>query len=606
VLVSAAALGLCAGALFFGGGPGDGALPWLGLATVATVLVLLATYGPPSGLLALGPLAALALWCAVSIVWSIQGDRSWSYANRAFVYLAFALVGAFAAGRAARLPEGFAALLGAVCVWSLAGKVLPWLHPGYGCAKSAPGCTVRLVGAVGYWNALALLGDVALPLALWLGTRWRTAGALLAFGWIVTIGLTYSRGGAIVALLAVIAWIALSRAWTSAVATLFAAGLPAAGALAVAFALHGVTEVGQSHTTRVRDGLIFGGVLLAGAAIAALLARLPPPEPSRAVEATAAAVVAVALAAGIVVGASHARTWWDTFTAPAQTELSNSPGRFAQAGSNHRWVWWQEAWDGFEAHKVGGTGAGTFDLTNERYRTTALDSATEPHNVPLQFLSETGIVGLVLLLAAAVALAVGARGRRGGELALALALPIYLVHSLVDMDWDYAAVTAPVFLVAGAVAVRPALRARPSPFAVLAASGIGLAVVSSLVCIWLAARWSNDAFADLGRPAKAIQLAQRSRSLDPLAIEPLLWQASGEEEQHHLDRALGLLEKATKLQPENEETWWSLADFNFRIRNCPRTALPEFERAYELNAQDPALVEKDQALVEVNSGTPIC
>ena len=91
-----------------------------------------------------------------------------------------------------------------------------------------------------------------------------------------------------------------------------------------------------------------------------------------------------------------------------------------------------------------------------------------------------------------------------------------------------------------------------------------------------------------------------------MAIDPLLWEALAEEEQNHIGRAFGLLRHATRLQPENEAAWWSLADFNFRVRHCPRHALPQFNRAYELNSQDPALTEKDQALAQVNTGKPIC
>src|SRR6185503_14334032 len=42
-----------------------------------------------------------------------------------------------------------------------------------------------------------------------------------------------------------------------------------------------------------------------------------------------------------------------------------------------------------------GTGAATFDLTHRLLRTDAV-VATEPHSVPLQLLSETGIVGALL------------------------------------------------------------------------------------------------------------------------------------------------------------------------------------------------------------------
>ena len=69
--------------------------------------------------------------------------------------------------------------------------------------------------------------------ALCLATRRRVLGTLLVYGWIVAIALTYSRGGVIVAVLAVVAWIVLSRAWAEALATLVAAGLPAAVVIAL-------------------------------------------------------------------------------------------------------------------------------------------------------------------------------------------------------------------------------------------------------------------------------------------------------------------------------------------------------------------------------------
>src|SRR4051812_12222515 len=62
----APALALIAAALFFGGGPGDGSLPWLGGAAIVVVAVLAATHGA-RGLVALAPLAALAIWCAASV-----------------------------------------------------------------------------------------------------------------------------------------------------------------------------------------------------------------------------------------------------------------------------------------------------------------------------------------------------------------------------------------------------------------------------------------------------------------------------------------------------------------------------------------------------------
>src|SRR5262249_52969176 len=197
------ALVLMAAVLFFAGGAGNSRLTWIGGAAVLAAAVLAASRGLPKGTIVVLPLAALALWTAVSVAWSIEPDRSWAYANRTIVYVAFALVGVHLAGRTRELAIGLAGLLGAVCVWSLAGKVFPWLYEDYG-------RIARLRGPIGYWNALALLGAIAMPIGLWLATRRRVPGALLVYGWTVAIALTYSRGGIAIAVLVAAAWLLLS------------------------------------------------------------------------------------------------------------------------------------------------------------------------------------------------------------------------------------------------------------------------------------------------------------------------------------------------------------------------------------------------------------
>src|SRR5262249_7271977 len=244
-------------------------------------------------------------------------------------------------------------------------------------------------------NALALLGDIALPLGLCLATKLRWAGTLLVYGWIVVIGLTYSRGGVLVAVVVVALLMWLSKAWVEALSTLVAAGLPAGGALAAAFSLPGITADGQTHTARVHAGIVFGLVLAADALIAVALSRHPLPVVTT-TRRIAIAVLAVAIAASVAVGAAHARSWWHSFTTPSGAELTNCPGHLAPPGGNFRWPWWQQAWKGFEQAPLKGTGAGSFLVTNLRYRTTSLDQTIEPHDLPLQFLTETGVVGFLL------------------------------------------------------------------------------------------------------------------------------------------------------------------------------------------------------------------
>jgi tetratricopeptide (TPR) repeat protein len=268
-------------------------------------------------------------------------------------------------------------------------------------------------------------------------------------------------------------------------------------------------------------------------------------------------------------------------------------------------VWWKQAWHGFRDEPLAGTGAGTFHLTNLRYRTTYLDEAREPHDLPLQFLSETGIVGLALFVLAAAALVRAARRRDAAELALALALPAYLVHALLDIDWDFLAVTAPALVAAGAVAARPAVGRRPSQFAGLIGAGVALAVLSSLFAVWLADRWTNESIAALDRPARAIELARRARSADPLAIDPLYWESVAENARGRPREAYALLRKATEIQPQNPEAWFRLGDFAY-TSGCPRLALPALEKFAGLDPQDRKGSEHQAALDAVNSGKPSC
>jgi O-antigen ligase len=578
----AASLLLVGPALFFGGGPESGSLPWLGGGALLAVVALLATRGLPSGWPQLVPLAALVTWLALSISWSALPDRSWDYANRTLVYLLFALLGLWLAGRTRALALGLMALFGAVLAWSLLGKVLPAVYD-YG-----PPDVGRLRGPVGLWNQLALVAAFALPLALW---RRRLEGVLLAYAASVGLLLTYSRGGLITAVVVVAAWFVLDEERLESASTLLAAAVPAAVVVGIAFALPGVTGDGQSSHVRWRDGLIFGALLIAGAIAAALLRRVPLPRVSgRILIAVGVAVVAVLAVVAIVKGGGSGA-------------VGNGGSRLAATSSNFRFTWWGQAVHGWEHAKLLGTGAGTFHVTNLRYRHSFLDYTTEPHNLPLQFLTETGIVGLALFLLVAAAFLRVAHGRRKHELALALLVPAYFVHSLVDIDWDFIAVSAPAFLVVGALAGGLPMR-RVSPFGSLVAAGAALLAFVVLLLPWLGERWSDDASV-ASRPAHAISLAKKARSVDPLLVEPLWWQADAQKDP---SKALALYAEATRMQPQNAQTWLYKARFELDY-GCARAALDDL---YKFNALDPKARPSAgpddylRALGLVNSGKPKC
>ena len=583
----AASLVLAGAALFFGGGPGYGSLPWLGGGALLALLAALGLRGLPAGWPLVVPLALLTGWLALSIWWSVMPDHSWEYANRALVYLLAAALGLWLADRRRSLALGLLALLAALIGWSLLGKVLPSLYD-YG-----PPGVGRLRGPVGLWNQLAFLADLALVLALW---RRRLEGALVAYGALAALLLTYSRGGVVTAVLLVAAWFALDDERAEGARTLLAGALPAAAVVGIAFALPGVTGDGQSSHVRSRDGLIFGALLVAGGVATVLLRRVPLPRVSRRVLLGAGAAVVIALAAVVIVkgGGSGA--------------VGNGSGRLANTSSNFRFVWWHQALEGWQHHRLAGTGAGTFQLTNLLYRANYLDVTIEPHSLPLQFLTEAGVVGLLLAIGALAALVRPAwRRPRGHELALALMLPAYLVHGLVDVDWDFAAVSVPVFLVAGSLA-GAAPRSAASPFALLAGAGAALLAFGVLLLPWLGERWSSDALG-ASPPAHAISLANRAHSVDPFLVEPYWAKALAAEQRNDPPRiAFAYYVQAVHRQPANPATWLAAGEYAFGI-GCYQSAYTYLERYTELDQKARSSDGGDDyntALQRVNAGKGVC
>jgi hypothetical protein len=557
----AAPLLLAGLALFFGGGPSDSSIFWLGGLALVSVLVLLATEGVPRGWTTPVPLAAVAVLCAISIAWSWLPDRSWDYANRTLVYALAAAVGLWAAPRARSFGAGLAVLLGALIVWSLLGKVLPFVAD-YG----GPDVS-RLRGPIGLWNQLALACVFALALALAFGRR---AGSLLAYVSLVALLLTYSRGGVLTAILVVGAYLVAAETRLEPARVLASAALPAIVVVAIAFLLPGVTSDDQSLHVRWRDGLVFGVLLLAGAAAAAATERLPAPRDTRRLRRFALAVGALAVIAAIVFVAVHG---------VGSGAVGNGGGRIGSTSSNFRFTWWHQAWRGFTAHPLAGTGAGSFHLLNLLYRANYLDFTIEPHDLPLQFLAELGVVGLVLLTLACAVLVRPSFHRRGVELALALFLPAFLVHSLVDVDWDFAAVAVPAFLAAGALAGGTIAR-RVSVFELLPAVGVALILFGSLLSPWLARRYADDAL--FAAPARAIILADRARSLDPLLVEPYWARAGAAIARGQKQRAFDEYAAAVARQPRNPQTWLAAGEFA-KESGCPSLAYKYLERYTELD-----------------------
>ena len=536
---------------------------WIGAIALlpAAAAVWWAPAQGPRALVYLGCLWGLAVMCGLSILWSASPDLSWGYTNQTLAYAAFATLGVILGQQLDRVAGAAAVLVAAVVGWALLTKVVPSLY-------APPDNVARLRAPIAEWNMLALVCVAGVPLAFWLAGRLRIAGAVLLYASVVALLLTYSRFGVALAVLAGVAWILredekVERIFDGVVAA-------AAGAVValVAASLNGITSDGQPHGVRVHDGWIFLLVLLAGglivAAAAALLRRVRLADARRRLFERAAAALALLLVlAGLVVAGVNGTRIWHSLTG-AQT--TSTRGHLAQLGGGNRWQWWQEAWHGFTDHPLGGTGAGTFKFTDLRYRRSTDIPTDEPPTTPLQFLSETGIVGFLLFLGAvAAALA----SRRRGPLPIVFAA--FAAHSLVNFDWSFLAVTGPFLLVGGVVVSQPGAAPARRPLLAAAAAVFALGVVYSFAAPWL----SERAYASFN--------LKQAHSYNPLDTQVL----ADEAELSQPAQGERLYKEALNLEPTNSLLWFELAAFYAQNRDWQR-AYGALSKAYVYNPFGPA------------------
>jgi len=220
--------------------------------------------------------------------------------------------------------------------------------------------------------------------------------------------------------------------------------------------------------------------------------------------------------------------------------------------------------------------------------------ATEPHNLPLQFMAETGIIGFLLfvglVLAGAGALVETLRRLEGEDRLAAAALVVavfaYVVHSVVDFDWDFVAVTAPAVLVLGLLiaAGRPALpRVRfetRRAILTVAAGALAAAALYSLAAPWLASRRVDDSYAALARgdrPAAASD-ARSAHNLNPLSVDALIAWGAAEASLGNVAAAGRLYTKAIALQPDNWKPWFYRARLLANVSG-PKAALFDAQQA---------------------------
>jgi hypothetical protein len=595
VLFSLVIGGLLFGAVFAGDGSDVGGILPVGGAAVACLAVALlpvalgrapAPVVGRSGAVLVAAFVGLTVWIGVTMSWSIVADRSWDAFNKAIAYCAFLGLGIVFAGVARQVGARLAGwvlsiVLGVTLAWALVAKTIPSLDP-------EGDRVARLREPVGYWNALALLADVAIVLGLWLASEQghrrgvRVLGAVFVYVATLALMLTLSRAGVVVGVAVVALWLVVGVERLQSALVLAVSSGPAVLVGAWAFTRPALTEDGATRSDRVADGAVLGTLTLVGAAVVVLLVavglgRSLEPTTRRRLGRTLLAVTAAGvLAVGVAASVSAA----DAVTSSRDCrEVVNDPSRFGSLDANLRLCWWEEALDVFDHHGVEGAGAGSFEVARKRFREDARN-VVQPHSVPLQHLADGGVAGValfVLVILAGAAMCVCALRRlEGAERAAAAALvaapAAYAIHALVDYNWDFLAVTAPTAFALGVLAAvgRAADAERTRPLL-----AVGALLVAALVLVSFS--FPRLADRELRASTRALVAGNTERARDHalwaqvvfnrLSAEPYLALARVAERQGRVLRAEREYINAIELQPENPETWYTAGVFEFEVRD---------------------------------------
>jgi hypothetical protein len=505
-----------------------------------------------------GLILGLALFSAISSLWSGSIELSVTEADRVLVYLGI-FVAAFllaqTSQRAQRFAEGLAISLAVIALLGLASRLLPHVLT----VSESLNTGAQLRYPLGYWNANGIVCGIGVALLLWVSRRspspalrWIAVGVTPAL--LLTLYFTYSRGGLLSLAVACGCLIALShdRLWL--LATLVIGALGALPAILFAQARRALADnVYTSHV--IAQGVTVLLVLLAGIALAlALYAGLRRFERRGGGLAVRAAAIsrdrrvlggiALTLALVAVVGAvALGGQAWHQFSSPALQNPVNPQEQFGEINGAGRHDFWRVALDAFKEDPVGGHGAGTYQFAWTRLRSIDLNAHTA-HSLYFQSLAELGIIGFLLVVGMVLFLLYTGfqtwRNARGAarELyaALLAAALAFAVGAAIDWFWEIAAVGAIFFLATGILVAARCRQLAGARVAGAEAAGpqqrrFGLAV-AGLAIAWITAlaligpllvdrEVKQSQSAALGGDlASARSHAETARSIEPWAASP--------------------------------------------------------------------------------------
>ncbi|MBK8293807.1 MAG: O-antigen ligase family protein [Solirubrobacterales bacterium] len=374
-------------------------------------------------------MVGLTTWTAIAISWSNDAGIAYIRAIQIATALGICVLVIFVSkpGEGRSWIAGLTIGFGVIVVLAAASRFLPGIGTDAALSERlGPIIGGRLSWPLGYWNALGLITAFFLMFCLWHGGHAVTKRArTIATGFFplaaLVMYLCSSRGSIVASLIGAAIVIGLGPSRKRLAGTL-AVGLVASTPLILlATQLDEVVHAGTGSSATIQ-GL---ALLLATIASCAVAIRAREPVIKRIDAAnfhhrTALRVgIGLGVVALILVIASNPVDRINSFTSIPVAGANNEGSTFAtehllSESGNGRWQLWQTSLDAFKEQPVRGIGPGGFESyfkTNGQFWMKTID----PHSIPLQFLSELGLVGFFLLLGV-VGLALYAGIRRFREL----------------------------------------------------------------------------------------------------------------------------------------------------------------------------------------------
>jgi O-Antigen ligase len=562
---------------------------------------------------ALGLLAAFAIWTALSLGWTESADKTFADLARVATYLGVFLLALLARGPGAarRTVAAMGAGIAVVAGVGLLSRLHPaWFPEAVDTARILDAHD-RLAYPLNYWNGLAALVAIGLPLLLQLATGVRSAAlrALAAAALpalLLTVYFTISRGGIGASAIAVAVYLTFASDRLPKLLTALVAG--AGGAILIAAASQrdalqegllnaaahqqGDEMLWMTIVVCAGVGLLQGGISLALAHEMRPRWTHVPRQGSIALTATAAVALLVALAA--IDAPQRASNAWEDFKQP-----NSGPGegheRLGSVAGESRYQFWTAAVRQQETKPLTGTGSGTFEYWWSRQGTTG-ETVHDAHSLYMQTLGELGILGLALLGAFLLAILVGGgaaavRAGPGARPWLAAALAGCVAFCLTaGFDWMWQIPVLPVALLLLAsllVTARSEAGREESGFPVplrIAAAVLSLAAIVAIAIPLSSSTLlrQSQAEARAGDLPAALTAARSAQNAQPDAASPRIQEALLLEAAGELPAAAAAARAAIEREQTNWRNWLVLARLEAKQGRAD-AAVRAYARAKSLN-----------------------